>query len=370
LRTWLLGASLMLVTAVSGCAAGYQQPFATTTMMAPNVQADVQINGPVIEAQQVNGPVIEAQIGVAQPDLPDLITVTPDVQVVAAYDEPVFFTGGFYYREMNGGWDRSQSHSSGWSSYNDVPYSVRSIENRHSYRNYQPAGYQPRQSSARGSDRSPNYQPRPRESRGYDRPSQGYQQPTGYNRPVTTSRPAYNGGGNGYQRQPPYGNGNTDGSQPRPAYNQGDQPRPATGYQPRPAYNQGDQPRPAVGYQARPSTGYQQPRPVSNQGYQEPRPSTGYQPRPSTGYQQPRPAYNNNQNYQPRPSQSDQPKQNYQPRPSQSYQPKQNYQPRPSQSYQPKQNYQPRPSAGYNNNSSGSSYKPRSSSPSSSRSRR
>jgi hypothetical protein len=282
----VLGASLLLVSAATGCAAGYQ-PYATTTLATPVVHAEVAAPAPVIDAQVQLAPV-QQPVVVQQPDL---VTITPDVQVVAAYDaEPVFYTGGFYWRERDGGWYRSHSHDTGWTSYRDVPYAVRSIENRGSYRNYRPAGYQPR-SYADHRDQRPSYdrgyQPRP--SRGYDRPSGGYNQPTGYNRPQA-QRPAY---------------GNTGYSNPRPSYNQG-----SPGYQPRPSQGYSN-PRPSGYTSGRPSSGYNQPRPSSgyNQG------SPGYQPRPSSGYTSGRPA-----GYQPRPSQSYSGGRapGYQPRPSQS----------------------------------------------------
>lgn len=296
------GASLLLVSAASGCAAGYQQPYATTTMIAPSVQASVEAPGVEFQA---SAPTVEARIApapvVVQPTIvaPELVTITPDVQVVAAYEEPVFFTGGFYYREINGGWYRSHSHAGGWSSYNDVPYSVRSIENRHSYRDYRPAGWR----SSR-----PSYA-----NNGYDR---GYNRPAGYDR--------------GYQR-------------------------PAQNYQPRPSYNNNGYQRPAQSY----DQGYQ--RPAQNQGYNRPaynRPAANYQPRPSSNggsynrpaqsNYQPRPSYNGGSSYN-RPAQSSP---NYQPRPSYQ-QPRSGYSGNNGGSYKPRT--QSAPSKGYSSSRNGSS---------------
>ena len=74
---------------------------------------------------------------------PDLVYVSPGVQVIADYDEPVFYTDGYYWREMNGTWYRSSYHTHGWA-YAAPPRTVISIENRHSYRRYRPSGYTPR----------------------------------------------------------------------------------------------------------------------------------------------------------------------------------------------------------------------------------
>jgi hypothetical protein len=74
---------------------------------------------------------------------PDLVYVSPGVQVIADYDEPVFYTDGYYWRETNGTWYRSSYHTHGWA-YAAPPRTVISIGNRHSYRRYRPAGYVPR----------------------------------------------------------------------------------------------------------------------------------------------------------------------------------------------------------------------------------
>jgi hypothetical protein len=71
---------------------------------------------------------------------PDLVYVSPGVQVIADYDEPIFYTDGFYWRETNGIWYRSSYHTHGWVTYH-APRTVLSIGNRHSYRRYRPAGY-------------------------------------------------------------------------------------------------------------------------------------------------------------------------------------------------------------------------------------
>jgi hypothetical protein len=75
---------------------------------------------------------------------PDLVDVGGGVQVIADYDEPVFYTDNFYWRFYGGSWYRSNVHTGGWVVYNDVPYSVRRIDRPHSYVRYRPQGYTPR----------------------------------------------------------------------------------------------------------------------------------------------------------------------------------------------------------------------------------
>src|SRR5262252_3916424 len=62
---------------------------------------------------------------VAQPDMAE---VSPGVQVVADYDEPVFFTDGFYWRFYNGGWYRSNNYATGWFFVDRPPVAVLRID--------------------------------------------------------------------------------------------------------------------------------------------------------------------------------------------------------------------------------------------------
>ena len=75
---------------------------------------------------------------------PDLVYVSPGVQVVADYDEPVFYTDGFYWRYYGGTWYRSSHYANGWVYYDRPPASVLSIERPHTYAHYRPSGYTPR----------------------------------------------------------------------------------------------------------------------------------------------------------------------------------------------------------------------------------
>lgn len=71
---------------------------------------------------------------------PDLVYVSPGVQVVADYDYPVFYADNYYWRYDNNRWYRSSWYTGGWA-YADAPYHVRSISRPHSYRHYRPNGY-------------------------------------------------------------------------------------------------------------------------------------------------------------------------------------------------------------------------------------
>src|SRR6185436_14340469 len=72
---------------------------------------------------------------------PDLVTVSPGVQVVADYDEPVFYTDGFYWRFYDGGWYRSNNYATGWFYIDRPPVAVLRIDRPYADAHYRPHGY-------------------------------------------------------------------------------------------------------------------------------------------------------------------------------------------------------------------------------------
>ena len=71
---------------------------------------------------------------------PDLVTVSPGVQVIADYDEPIFYSDGFYWRYNSGVWYRSTYYTGGWV-YARPPVAVMRIDRPYAYRYYRPQGY-------------------------------------------------------------------------------------------------------------------------------------------------------------------------------------------------------------------------------------
>jgi hypothetical protein len=71
---------------------------------------------------------------------PDLVYVSPGVQVIANYNEPIFYSGGAYWRYYDNRWYRSPYYNRGWV-YATPPYAVRNIHSPYSYRYYRPHGY-------------------------------------------------------------------------------------------------------------------------------------------------------------------------------------------------------------------------------------
>lgn len=87
--------------------------------------------------------------GDAYVSTPDLVTVSPGVQVIADYDEPVFYSDGFYWRQTDGYWYRSNSYYSGFYYYASPPVAVLRIERPTAYVHYRPQGYVVRNNPAR-----------------------------------------------------------------------------------------------------------------------------------------------------------------------------------------------------------------------------
>jgi len=88
-----------------------------------------------------SGPAPVAQGGVYVE--PDLVEIQPGVQVIYDYDQPVFYSDGFYWRQDNGIWYSSRVHTGGWGRVERPPERFRTIQTS-AYVHYRPAGYVPR----------------------------------------------------------------------------------------------------------------------------------------------------------------------------------------------------------------------------------
>jgi hypothetical protein len=67
---------------------------------------------------------------------PSMVYIDSDVRVIADYDEPIFYTNSFYWRQTNGVWYRSSSHSGGWAVYASPPAAILRIERPTAYVRY------------------------------------------------------------------------------------------------------------------------------------------------------------------------------------------------------------------------------------------
>jgi hypothetical protein len=66
---------------------------------------------------------------------PQLVYVSPGVQVVYDYDEPVFYSSGYYWRNYGGVWYRSSYHTGGWIRYH-APAAIVRIDRPNYYVRY------------------------------------------------------------------------------------------------------------------------------------------------------------------------------------------------------------------------------------------
>ena len=67
---------------------------------------------------------------------PALVDVSPGVQVIADYDEQIFFVDGLYWRSYGGVWYSSRVYTGGWAVNYNAPYAVRGISNPGMYAHY------------------------------------------------------------------------------------------------------------------------------------------------------------------------------------------------------------------------------------------
>ena len=76
----------------------------------------------------------------SDPYPPDLVYAAPGVQVIADYNEPIFYSDGYYWRYYGGTWYRSSYYTGGWV-YARPPVAVMRIDRPHAYVHYRPQGY-------------------------------------------------------------------------------------------------------------------------------------------------------------------------------------------------------------------------------------
>src|SRR5678815_3573413 len=77
---------------------------------------------------------------VGDPYGPDLVYAAPGVQVIADYNEPIFYSDGYYWRYYGNTWYRSTYYTGGWV-YAQPPVAVLRIDRPYAYRYYRPQGW-------------------------------------------------------------------------------------------------------------------------------------------------------------------------------------------------------------------------------------
>ena len=137
---------------------------------------------------------------------PDLVEIEPGVQVIVDYDEPIFYSDNYYWRNDGGSWYRSSYYNRGWVSA-QPPVVVGRVSMSGNYRHYRPAGYQPGVRDHRDNRGYNN-----NDNDGYNSPPQGptvrdhrgdNQPPPTYNQPPQGPVVREHGGGNAPPPPPP-----------------------------------------------------------------------------------------------------------------------------------------------------------------------
>lgn len=123
---------LVVATAAAGCVADGHVGVRAAVIVPPPpiVTVGVGVNADVPPPQE--------EVVVQ----PDLVEVSPGVQVIADYDEPVFWSNNFYWRYDGGVWYSSRDYrGGGWRIESNVPMGIRGIDCPGYYAHYRPAGY-------------------------------------------------------------------------------------------------------------------------------------------------------------------------------------------------------------------------------------
>jgi hypothetical protein len=71
----------------------------------------------------------------------DLVEVSPGVEVIADWDEPIFFVNNYYWVNRGGAWYWSTWYGGGWAVNRRPPQTIVSIGNPTQYAHYKPAGW-------------------------------------------------------------------------------------------------------------------------------------------------------------------------------------------------------------------------------------
>ncbi len=79
---------------------------------------------------------------------PDLVEIQPGVQVIADWNEPIFFVDGLYWRYYGDSWYRSTYYTGGWA-YAPPPPVLLHVDRPYHYAHYRPHGWQPSHYEAR-----------------------------------------------------------------------------------------------------------------------------------------------------------------------------------------------------------------------------
>ena len=68
--------------------------------------------------------------------MPTMVSISPGVQVIEDYDEPVFYSSNAYWRYDGGVWYQSHTYTGGWERVTAAPAAIVSIQQPSMYVHY------------------------------------------------------------------------------------------------------------------------------------------------------------------------------------------------------------------------------------------
>ena len=113
---------------------------------------------------------------------PDLVYAAPGVQVIANYDEPIFFSDSLYWRFDGVRWYRSSYYTGGWI-YATPPTAVLRIDRPRNFVHYRPQGWVARRAQPQGPVARDHRAETPRVERRRDAPPPPHAAPPQRERP-------------------------------------------------------------------------------------------------------------------------------------------------------------------------------------------
>src|SRR5579863_9308688 len=134
--------SATFLALIGGCTVGYQARVVAPPPPVVAVNADVAV-APAPMPVAVAAVDVEPEPAPVEYVQPDLVAVSPGVEVVYNYDYPVFFVNGFYWHQEGGIWYSSHYHTGGWVRISAPPREVIGIRNPGGYSHYHPVGFTP-----------------------------------------------------------------------------------------------------------------------------------------------------------------------------------------------------------------------------------
>jgi hypothetical protein len=72
----------------------------------------------------------------ASATMPTMVSISPGVQVIEDYDEPVFYSSNAYWRYDGGVWYQSHTYTGGWARVTAAPTAIVSIQQPSMYVHY------------------------------------------------------------------------------------------------------------------------------------------------------------------------------------------------------------------------------------------